>query len=257
MKGGRVASAEELTRFLLAIGDDTLVMSERTSELMMRAPTLEEELALANIALDLLGQARSWLSYAGQVEGAGRDEDQLAYLRGESDYRNCHLVELPNGDFAVTVVRLLFVATYLHLLFERLCDSRDETVAAIAAKAVKEQAYHREHAVLWVRILSEGTDVSRAKVAAALAALLPYVGELFEHQEDEAALVAAGVTVERPLLEDPWWALIRPAFAAADVTELTPPWQAGGGRRGHHTEHLAEVLSRMQSVHRAFPGASW
>ncbi|MEU8084606.1 1,2-phenylacetyl-CoA epoxidase subunit PaaC [Micromonospora sp. NPDC049101] len=235
--------------FALALGDDALIAAQRLAEWTTRAPEMEEDIALANIALDQLGAARLLLSYAGELEGAGRDEDALAYLRDDREFRNALLVELPNGDFAVTMAKLFFLAAYQLPLYSALAGCADERLAAIGAKARKESAYHLDHGALWVKRLGDGTEESHRRMQAAVDQVWPYTHELF------AADPAAPV--------DP--AALRPAFDAtvgavvAEATLTLPErgWAPGGGRDGVHTEHLAYLLAEMQVLHRAHPGAQW
>jgi ring-1,2-phenylacetyl-CoA epoxidase subunit PaaC len=235
--------------FTLALGDDALIAAQRLAEWTTRAPEMEEDIALANIALDQLGAARLLLSYAGELEGAGRDEDALAFLRDDREFRNCLLVELPNGDFAVTMAKLLFLSAYQLPLYTALAGCADERLAAIGAKARKESAYHLDHASLWVKRLGDGTEESHRRMQAAVDQVWPYVHELF------AADPAAPV--------DP--ATLRADFDAAvaavlDEATLTRPpggWAPAGGRDGVHTEHLSYLLAEMQVLHRAHPGAKW
>ena len=214
-------------------------------------------MALANIALDLLGQARTLLTYAGEVEGDGRSEDDLAYLRDERDFLNVHLVELPNGDFAVTIARQLLFSTYQLALYDGLTTSTDETLAGVAAKAVKEVAYHRDHATQWVLRLGDGTDESHRRMQAGLERVWPYADELFGTDDVEQSLVAEGVAVDASTLRPGWDAYVDRVLAEATLTRpeglRTPP---GGGRRGIHTEPLGYLLAEMQHLHRAHPGAS-
>ncbi len=241
--------------YVLGLADDALISAQRLGWWISRAPQLEEDLALANIGLDELGQARSLLSYAGEVEGAGRSEDDLAYLRDEREFRNVWLVERAQTDFGVAMARLLVLATWQAELYAALTRSSDATLAAVAGKAVKEVAYHLDHAAHWVVRLGDGTEESHARMQAALDAEWPYVEELFGPVDAE--LVGAGVAV------DP--ALLRPAVlgrveqvvreATLAVPEVAPA--RGGGRQGLHTEELGYLLAEMQHLHRSHPGATW
>jgi ring-1,2-phenylacetyl-CoA epoxidase subunit PaaC len=239
------------------LADTSLILGHRLSEWAGRAPSLEEDIALGNLALDLIGQARLLYDYAGKIEGRGRDEDALAYLRGDRDYRNLLLVEQPNGDFAVTMVRHLLHSAFALPYLVALTRSRDETLAAIAAKAEKEMAYHLRHAGEWVIRLGDGTDESHGRAQAALDDLAIYIDEMFEIDAVERALIEAGVA------PDP--TAVRPEFEAtlADVlreaTLSRPSVRDGqtGGKTGRHTEHLGHLLAEMQSLHRAHPGAVW
>jgi ring-1,2-phenylacetyl-CoA epoxidase subunit PaaC len=227
---------------VLALGDDALVAAQRLAEWCSRAPEMEEDVALANIALDQLGAARLLLTYAGDLEGAGRDEDALAYLRGDREFRNCLLVELPNGDFAQTMAKLLLLAAYQHPLYEKLAGGGDERLAGIAAKAVKESAYHLDHAAMWTLRLGDGTEESHRRMQAAVDTVWPYTHELFELHPD---------------LRDGWLLTVEPLLAEATLTRPPDGWRPTGGRAGLHTEHLSYLLAEMQVLHRAHPGARW
>ncbi|KAB1139103.1 phenylacetate-CoA oxygenase subunit PaaC [Micromonospora sp. AMSO12t] len=235
--------------FALALGDDALVAAQRLAEWTTRAPEMEEDIALANIALDQLGAARLLLSYAGEVESAGRDEDALAFLRDDREFRNCLLVELPNGDFAVTMAKLLFLAAYQLPLYTALAGCADERLAAIGAKARKESAYHLDHASTWVRRLGDGTEESHRRMQAAVDQVWPYVHELFA--PDPAA------PVDPATLRADFDATVGAVLDEATLTRPESGWAPGGGRDGVHTEHLSFLLAEMQVLHRAHPGAHW
>lgn len=243
--------------YVLSLGDDALVAAQRMGEWIASAPELEEDMALANIALDQLGQARSLLSYAGQVEGQGRDEDDLAYFRDERDFCNVQLVERDRGDFAVTMARLLILSTYQHLLYTRLQSSQDQTLAAIAAKAVKEVAYHRDHATRWVLRLGDGTEESHRRMQAGLDEEWRYHHELFDGSHVDPVLVAAGVAVDPAALREEWLSAVSRVLAEAtlEVPEVQPA--VTGGRRGIHTEQMGYLVAEMQHLARSHPGASW
>lgn len=242
---------------LLRLGDDRLVLGHRTSEWCGHAPILEEDIALANISLDLIGQANLLLQYAGQVEGAGRDQDALAYFRDAMEYRNALLCELPKGDFGVTIVRHFFHGVYSVLQWEALARSKDETVAGIAAKALKESKYHVRHAGEWVIRLGDGTEESHARAQAAVDLLWPYTGELFMQPSDESELVDAGIIADVSALEGRWRTTVDDVLSRATLTVPAVNWMQRGGRAGVHTEHLGHMLAEMQSVARAHPGATW
>ena len=246
-----------LFEYLQRLGDDRLVLGHRLSEWCGHAPILEEDIALGNIALDLLGQARSLLTYAGQADGTGRTEDDLAYWRDERAFVNAQLVELPNGDFAVSMARLLVFAAYQYELYDRLRASRDETLAAIAAKAVKEVAYHRDHATQWVLRLGDGTDESHRRMQAGLDAVWPYVPELFESDDLVRALATDGTAVDPAQLEEPVLAYVGSVLAEATLALPETPVRHTGGRRGIHTEHMGYLLAEMQHLARSHPGAQW
>lgn len=246
-----------LFRYVLGLADDALVSAQRLGEWVARAPELEEDVALANIGLDLLGQARSLLTYAGRVEGRGRDEDALAYFRDERDFLNVHLVERENGDFAVTVARMLLFATYQHELYSRLVSSRDETIAAVAAKAVKEVAYHVDHARMWTLRLGDGTEESHRRMQAGLDAEWPYTAELFESDHVDASLLAAGVAVDPATLRDAWAGRVQDVVDEATLTVPEVRAAVTGGRRGVHSERMGFLLAEMQHLARSHPGVSW
>jgi len=247
----------DLVLYTLYLADDALVLAQRLGEWAARAPELEEDVALANIGLDLLGQARPLLAYAGEVEGAGRGEDDLAYLREERDFRNCLLVEQPNGDFAATVVRQLYFSTYQLGLYRALAGSADPTLAAVAAKAAKEVDYHRDHAAGWTVRLGDGTAESHGRMQRAVEALWPYTGELFEADDVLRRLVAAGIAVDPAELRVDWDREVGAVLAEATLDRPEPGWQHTGGRRGVHTEQLGYLLAELQYLHRLHPGARW
>jgi ring-1,2-phenylacetyl-CoA epoxidase subunit PaaC len=251
------ADAAALFEYVVALADDALVLGHRLSQWSGRAPMLEEDIALSNLALDLIGQARLLYAYAGSVEGKGRDEDRLAYLRDEHAYRNVLLVEQPNGDFAATMVRHLLHAAFMHPYYQALAASSDARLAEIAAKAVKEMAYHVRHAAEWVIRLGDGTEESHARAAAAVDELWPYTGELFEMQDGERALAAAGIAVDREAIRPLWEATIAGVLAPATLQRPPDRWMQTGGRAGRHSEHLGPMLAEMQVLHRVHPAVTW
>ena len=247
-----------LATYCLMLADDALVLSHRLQEWVTRAPEIEDELAIANIALDLLGQARLLLTRAGEVEGRGRDEDALAYLRDPADFRNVRLVEPPDRDFAHLVTRLLVFAVWRLALLDRLTGSRDPILAAVAAKGVKEVTYHREYAAQWVVRLGDGTAESHRRMEAALAAVWPLTGELFRAHPTERDLAAAGVAVDPAALRSEFDAVTAQVLADATlVSPMVQPTDMDGGRDGVHTPALTGILEQMQAVARAMPGAVW
>jgi ring-1,2-phenylacetyl-CoA epoxidase subunit PaaC len=251
-------SAETLAEYCLMLGDDSLIYSHRLQQWVTRAPELEEETALANIALDLLGQARMLLTRAGQAEGVGRSEDQLAFFRDEREFRNVRLVERADANFAELVARLLIFSSWRLALFASLTSSRDPVLAAIADKAVKELTYHRDYAARWVIRLGDGTELSRAKMRAALAVVWPLAGELFAPHPVEARLpgVAADVAALRPEFDAVMDAVL--AEATLEKPDTAPLFRGGkAGRDGVHTEAMGYILAELQSVARAHPGATW
>ncbi|KOV87297.1 phenylacetate-CoA oxygenase [Streptomyces sp. NRRL WC-3618] len=233
--------AGELAATCVELADDALVSAQRLAQWCTRAPELEEEVALANIGLDLLGQARLLYARAGQVDGTGRGEDAYAYFRDADDFRNVRLAELPIGDFAFSITRLLVLSSWRLAHLERLAEHRDPVLAAIAAKAVKELTYHRQYAAEWAVRLGDGTDESHRRMRAALDQVAPYLGELF------TAYDVQGEVVE----------VLRQVTEAAGLPMPSVPTAGGSGRGGQHTEHLAPLLAELQSVARAHPEATW
>jgi ring-1,2-phenylacetyl-CoA epoxidase subunit PaaC len=244
-------------RYALRLGDDALVLSQRLGEWIAASPQLEEDVAVGNIALDLLGQARSLLTRAGELEGEGRDEDALAYLRDERDFTNAHLCELANGDFAHLTARLLVFSSYQSELYAQLSTSRDDTLAAVAAKGLKEVSYHRDHATQWMLRLGDGTDESHRRAQAALEAVWPYTAELFETDELTEALVAEGVAADPEAMQAPWRTYVTTVLekATLSVPDVAPA--VTGGRRGIHSEQMGYLLAEMQHLARSHPGATW
>ena len=246
-----------LFQYTLRLADNALVLGHRLSEWVGHAPVLEEDLAFGNMGLDLIGQARSLYTYAAEIEGEGRDEDKLAYLRDAGGYRNILLVEQPNGDFAVTMARQLLYAAFAYPYFEALTRCKDATLAAIAAKAAKEMAYHLRHSAEWVIRLGDGTDESHDRTQAALEELWPYTAELFEVDQVERALIEAGVAVDPASLRAAWDKTIGDVLAEATLTRPQDGFMQSGGRIGRHSEHLGFMLAELQFLQRAYPGATW
>jgi ring-1,2-phenylacetyl-CoA epoxidase subunit PaaC len=243
--------------YTLRLADNVLILGHRLSEWCGHAPVLEEDLALANMALDLIGQARSFYSYAGEIEGRGRDEDALAYLRDAREYRNVLLVEQPNGDFALTIVRQLFFAAFAQPYFQKLAHSYDATLAAIATKAEKEMAYHLRHAAEWAIRLGDGTEESHRRAQDAVDELMPYTGELFEADQVEASLIETGVAPDPASVRPFWNKTIQEVLTEATLTLPLDGFMQTGGRNGRHSEHLGHLLAELQFLQRAYPGASW
>ena len=254
-------SAHPSVQYLLRIGDTCLILAQRLAEWCGHAPIVEEDIALTNMALDLVGQARAVLTRAGQLEGelggTPHDEDQLAFLRDERDFRNCTLVELPRGDFAVTMLRNLAVAIFLELLWQRLEGSSDGELAAIAGKAVKEASYHQEHAAGWVVRLGDGTPESAARLKAALDLLWPYIAEIFEADAVDAEAEAARLGPRWSDLRDDWRAEFAAVLAPAGLALPAERPFRSTGKSGRHSEHLGYVLAEMQHLQRSFPGGVW
>jgi ring-1,2-phenylacetyl-CoA epoxidase subunit PaaC len=249
--------AAALFPYTLALADDALVLGHRLSEWIGYAPVLEEELALGNIALDLIGEARALYAYASTLEGKGRDEDALAYRRDAHEFRNLLLVEQPNGDFALTIARQVLYSAFLHPFWHELARSRDETLAAVAAKAEKEAAYHLRHAGEWLIRLGDGTQESHRRAQHALDELWPYTGEMFAVDDATEALIADGIAVDPARLRPEWERTVADLLARATLTRPMDGWMQQGGRQGHHSEQLGHLLAEMQFLQRAYPGAAW
>jgi ring-1,2-phenylacetyl-CoA epoxidase subunit PaaC len=247
----------DLFEYLLRLGDDRLVLGHRLSEWCGHAPILEEDIALANVALDLVGQANLLLTLAAETENKGRDADALAYLRDAIDYRNALLVELPNGDFALTVARQFFFSTYSMLQSDGLRRSANTDLAGIAAKAHKESKYHVRHSGEWMLKLGDGTEESHRRLQTAVDDLWRYTGELFLADELEQRLARANIAVESASLEGAWLDQVRDVLRGAGITTPEVKWMQRGGREGRHTEHLGHMLGEMQVLQRQHPGATW
>ncbi|MBX3703893.1 MAG: phenylacetate-CoA oxygenase subunit PaaC [Steroidobacteraceae bacterium] len=244
-------------RYVLRLADSSLVLAQRLGEWVGHAPALEEDLGLANVSLDLLGQARLLLAHAGELEGRGRGEDQLAYLRGESEYFNLTLVEQPNGDFGQTIARQFLFDAWQLGMYEAMQQSADARLAAIAAKALKETRYHLRYSGGWLIRLGDGTEESRRRTQQALERLWPFVNELFATDDVDREAARAGIGPEPGTLESGWTQRVDEVLAQAT---LAPPARAHFvwyGKQGRHGEHLGYLLAEMQSLHRAHPGANW
>jgi ring-1,2-phenylacetyl-CoA epoxidase subunit PaaC len=250
-------SEDSRVQYLLRTGDTCLILAQRLGEWCGHAPVLEEDIALANMALDLIGQARAVLTRAGEIEGAGHDEDQLAFLRDERDYRNLTLVELPRGDFAFTVLRNLAIATLLKLLWERLRSSNDAELAAIAGKAVKEARYHQQHAADWVVRLGDGTEESARRMRDALETVWPYIREIFEPDTVGQQAAASGLGPCWSELRPQWESEVGAVLAHAGLAAPAATPYLSTGKAGRHSEHMGYLLSELQYLQRAFPGGVW
>ena len=250
-------SETPLVLYTLRRADDALILGHRLSEWCGHAPILEEDMALTNMALDLLGQARELYSYAGAVEGKGNDEDRLAHLRDVRQYRNLLLVEQLNGDFARTMVRQFFYSAFADLYWRAMMKSGDATLAAIAAKSEKETAYHLRHSSEWMVRLGDGTPESHARAQTAIDDLWAFTGEMFEVDSGERALIEAGIAVDPAALRPQWLKTISDIVAEATLTLPKSDWMQQGGRSGRHSEHLGHLLSELQSMQRTFPGVTW
>jgi ring-1,2-phenylacetyl-CoA epoxidase subunit PaaC len=246
-----------LVLYALRRADDALILGHRLSEWCGHAPMMEEDMALANMGLDLIGQARELYTYAAKVEGANNDEDKFAYLRDVRQYRNLLLVEQPNGDFAQTIVRQFFYSAFADLYWRAMMASRDETLAAIAAKSEKESAYHLRHTSEWVIRLGDGTEESRRRAQLAVDDLWAFTGELFYKDESDKSLIAQKVAIDPESLRAEWTQTVSSLLQAATLKAPASTWMQKGGRSGHHSEHLGHLLSELQSLQRTFPGATW
>jgi ring-1,2-phenylacetyl-CoA epoxidase subunit PaaC len=246
-----------LVLYALRRADDALILGHRLSEWCGHAPALEEDMALANMGLDLLGQARELYSYAAKIEARGNDEDAFAYLRDVRQYRNLLLLEQPNGDFARTMARQFFYAAFADLYWRAMMKSGDATLAAIAAKSEKESAYHLRHSSEWMVRLGDGTEESHRRAQTAVDDLWAYTGEMFEVDESERALIERGAAVDPATLHPRWLKTVSGVMGEATLVLPESGWMQRGGRGGKHSEHLGHLLSELQSMQRTFPGATW
>lgn len=247
----------DLFQYALRLGDNALINGQRLSEWCGHGPLLEEDLALANIALDLIGRARLLLSYAGEVEGAGRGEDDLAYFRNEREFRNFLIMELPRGDFAFTMARQFFIDAYDCFYYQALRDSADSTLAAIAAKTLKECRYHLRHSSEWMLRLGDGTAESRERLSRAVVELMPFTFELFAGDDIDRRMGEQGIGVDLHAVAAAWNDKVDAVLAAAALERPAPAFARDGGRQGLHSEHLGYLLAEMQCVQRAWPGLQW
>jgi ring-1,2-phenylacetyl-CoA epoxidase subunit PaaC len=243
--------------YLLRLADSALVLGHRLTEWSSRAPTLEEDIALSNIALDLFGRARAVYGRACALAGDGRDEDALAFLRDAHEFLNVQLVERPNGDFADSMARQLCYSAFSVPLWQALTRSRDTDLAGIAAKAEKECAYHLRHSSEWVIRLGDGTAESKSRMQRAIDDIWMFTGELFEVDGVDRAMIAAGIAADAAQLRPAWSETVGAVLAEATLTRPSDGWMISGGRRGTHTEHLGHMLAQMQFLKRAYPGATW
>lgn len=246
-----------LFEYLVRLGDDSLILGHRLSEWCGHGPILEEDIAMTNIALDLVGQATSILKYAGEVEGEGRSEDDLAFLRYTREYKNLLLVEQPNGDFGMTMMRQFLFDAYRKPLFELLCDSKDEQVAAIAGKSLKETKYHLKHSAEWIIRLGDGTEDSHERIQESLNTLWRYSSELFFMDEVESSLIVDNVIPDLAPLKEQWELYVKNVFDEATLSIPDNNWKQEGGRKGLHSEHLGFILTELQYIQRAYPGMEW
>lgn len=243
--------------YVLRLADTSLILAQRLAEWIGRAPALEEELGLANLSLDLLGQARYLLSYAGELEGRGRDEDALAFLRTEAEFRNVQLAEQPNGDFACTIVRQALLDAYQLELYDRLQRSSDARLTGIAATALRETHYHLRYSAGWLVRLGDGTEESHQRAQAALDSLWPHTRELFDADEVDREMQACGIAPDLAEIEAAWRGRVDAVIEEATLRRPADPRYAWYGKRGQHSEHLGHLLTAMQYMQRAYPGARW
>lgn len=251
------ASSDPRAAWLMRLGDAALILGHRVSEWLARAPTLEEDIALANLSLDLIGQTRAFYARACQLEGGSRDEDALAYRRAEPDYRSPLIVEQPNGNFADTMARQLIFSAYAAPLYDKLSGSNDAETAGIATRAAREMAYHLRHSGEWMIRLGDGTVESHAKAQSALDELWPYAPELFEADDLDREVAASGFGVDPSTLREEFDAAIDDVLARATLTKPSSHAGYGGGKCGVHSEWLGHILAQMQFLQRAYPDARW
>ena len=243
--------------YLLRLGDTALVLAQQCAAWVAHAPVMEEDVALANVALDLFGQARHWLDYAGELEGAGRDADALAFHRDSREFRNLLLVEQPNGNFADTIARGYFYDSWAALALRELAQSRDERIAAIAAKSAKETAYHLRRSQDWLMRLGDGTELSHERAQHAVDGLWRFTGEMFLGDDVDVAMTEAGIGFDPNTLREAWLERIGTAFANATLAQPADGWMQRGGKQGEHTEALGYMLAEMQVLPRTYVGAQW
>jgi ring-1,2-phenylacetyl-CoA epoxidase subunit PaaC len=248
---------EALFEYCLRIGDTGVVLGQRLGEWCGHGPVLEEDIAMTNIALDLIGQARGFLTYAGEVEGKGRSEDDLAYLRSDREYRNLLLAEQPNGDFAVTMLRQFLISAFQQHFHEALRKSKDSTLSALGEKSLKEVTYHLRHSRDWVLRLALGTDESRSRLMAAQEELWTYTGDLFDMDIVDETLIREGIGVDLTQVRPLWEQTVKETFTEAEIPYPADSFMQRGSREGRHTEHLGHLLSELQILHRSIPNAQW
>ena len=247
---------QALRDYLLRLGDSALIISQRLCELCGKAPAVEEEMALMNVALDLVGQARNWYDYAAELEGGTRDADALAFRRDAHEYRNLLLVEQPNGDYAVTMARQFFYDAWHYFTLQALVQSPDERIAGIAAKALKEVTYHLRRSSEWVKRLGDGTEESHQRMEVAVESLWRFTGEMITPDAVDTQLAAAGLAPEPQQLAADWKGLVKEVLTEATLTvQPDDAWMQLGGKKGVHTEHLGFILAEMQFLQRAYPDA--
>lgn len=248
---------DALYNYTLRLGDNALVLGHRLSEWCSIGPILEEDLALTNMALDLIGRAQAFLRYAGEIDDNGKTADDLAYKRGERAFYNNLIMELPDTNFAFTIARQLIVSSFEYYFYSELCNSKDETIAGIAAKALKEVKYHLSHSSDWACRLGEGTEISHKKIQKAVDDLWMYTGELFEMNEVDTLLIKEGIAVDLTMVKPLWYNHLKNVMQQATLKMPEDGYMQTGGRKGIHTEYLGHILSEMQYLQRAYPDAKW
>ena len=249
--------SSQLLDYVVRLGDDALILGHRLSEWTSRGPFLEEDIALANTALDYIGRARFFYTYAAELKGEGATEDDFAYQRDERQFQNHLILELPNGDFAFTMLRQFFIDQFNQSYLQALCSSSDARIAAIAAKAIKETRYHLRRSKDWVVRLGDGTEESHQRAQKAAEDLWGYLPELFEQDALEQSLVESKIAPDTSLIKPDWETAVQAVFDEATLTVPESTWCIRGGREGYHTENLGHILTELQFVHRAYPGCQW
>ncbi|MBA3662614.1 MAG: phenylacetate-CoA oxygenase subunit PaaC [Bacteroidetes bacterium] len=252
-----MTTQEALFNYTLRLGDCSIILAQRLCEWTSKGPFLEEDLALTNIALDIFGRGKSLLEYAGRVEGKGRNEDHLAFFRTDRQFKNYLICEQENGDYAKTMVRQCMIDAFDLLLYTELSKSKDETLAGISAKSVKEITYHKRHSFSWVNRFGNGTEESKTRAQTALNELWRFTGELFEVEEPDEILIKEGVAVDVKSFYSKWENEVKNLFEKANLTIPEIVFMQTGGRKGLHTEHLAYLLAEMQALPRMYPDAKW
>jgi len=250
-------SNDALYHYVLGLADDALILGQRTSEWCSRGPFLEEDISLSNLALDYIGRARMFYQYAAQVEGIGRTEDDLAYFRDERAFSNLLINELPNYDFAFSIVRQYFIDVHACLYLEQLKHSSDVHLAQVATKAIKESRYHLKRSETWLLQLGQGTTESHERMQNAVDELWGYTSELFLMSDAETQLLSSGICVDRSELQEPWMAQVSADLSASSLAVPDQQWNVVGGRKGDHSEHLGHILAELQILQRSYPGLQW
>jgi ring-1,2-phenylacetyl-CoA epoxidase subunit PaaC len=257
MATATISLQDALYEFTVRMGDDSLILGQRLSELCGHGPILEEDIALTNISLDLIGQATSFLKYAAEVDAKGKDEDQLAFLRFDRDYKNLLLLEQPNGHFGDTIMRQFLFSSFLRLMYEKLQESKDEVLAAIAEKSLKEVKYHYKHSAEWIIRLGDGTLESHDKIQESLDNLWRFTEELFFQDEVNQILIENGIAFDLDEIKGNWFMQVTDVFTEATLKVPVIQYYNNGGRVGLHSEHLGKLLAEMQFMQRAYPGMTW